>query len=203
MHVHVGHKCQFVILWLIDWLIENKLKCSIILLLGVQACRKPRAAKQSMATIFWLGQTVAFTQQQMEIMCACSLWGGGTKKWHTFDIAGPRLQRNCQASSLLYARHTPYAMSRYAMITKPCSALLRSAIISCLMAYLMSSCAGEESSMVLSQRAPNPYFWHNFLYRFKVHSNECPPWSELCECTHGVQEAQLQVICISEVRNFV
>ena len=68
-----------------DWLrIDRWLKCSIILLLGIRACRKPRAAKQSLATIFWLGQTVALTQQWLEIMCACSLGGGQnvTYIWH-------------------------------------------------------------------------------------------------------------------------
>ena len=32
----------------------------------------------------------------------------------------------------------------------------------------------------LMKEHPPPYFWPNFLYRVKVYSNECPPWSELC-----------------------
>ena len=32
----------------------------------------------------------------------------------------------------------------------------------------------------LIKRAPIPYFWHIFLYRVKVYSNEALHWSKLC-----------------------
>ena len=31
------------------------------------------------------------------------------------------------------------------------------------------------------ERAHTPYFWPNFLYRVKVHSNKRPSWSKLCK----------------------
>ena len=64
----------------------------------------------------------------------------------------------------------------------------------------------DRDSVVSWKRAPTSYSWLNFLYRIKVHLNECPPWNKLCVANRvhsWYWEAQPQALCMSEVRNFV
>ena len=73
-------------------------------------------------------------------------------------------------------------------------------------ASLWNYCSLAKAAPTL-KRVLTPYYWPDFLYRVKIYSNKCPRWSELCvdneAYTCGVWEVHPQVLCTSEVRNFV